>query len=211
MPVKKLRLNAAEARQTSSHLTHLCAEGVALGIDSEMPAPEVEARRLEITQYDLGILCDRPPLNPIYVLPLSIVARTSTVVEDCLIEVPWEDGAITLPYLREREGFYKIGSVSYPTREVLNDYFDPPFTMNRGAILRGVILAYGCQQIPEEARERNVSVRFTVIDTLGREATAEIRCVLERSATARSSALPQRNTSEVPAQNDSTGGPFLNS
>jgi hypothetical protein len=97
------------------------------------------------------------------------------VVEDYSFESSWGDYIELAAYLVERNGQYKLGTLSYLTREVLNDSFDEPLAMCPGAILQGVILAYGCVPIPKELAGRLVPVRFTLVDTLGRESEGEIR------------------------------------
>jgi hypothetical protein len=169
MPIRKLRLNAAEARQTSSFISQLCAEGVDLGADSEILAVADEVCPLEITQgRDVGVVCEVPPLNVAVAIPICIVARRRVIVKDYDIELPW--GPVDLPYLRERDGHYCFGRLRYPSREVLNDHFDNAFSMRPGAIREGVIVGYSCEPIPEDVKGEVVPVQFTIVDTLGREA-----------------------------------------
>jgi hypothetical protein len=56
---------------------------------------------------------------------------------------------------------------------VLNDTFDNPVPMSRGAILEGTILAYGCERIPEAIRRGIAPVQVMFVDTVGREAQGE--------------------------------------
>jgi hypothetical protein len=94
MPIRKLRLNAAEARQTSSFINQLCAEGVDLGADREILAVVDEVCPLEITQgRDVGVVCEVPPLNVAVAIPICIVARRRVIVKDYYIELPW--GSVT--------------------------------------------------------------------------------------------------------------------
>jgi hypothetical protein len=53
--------------------------------------------------------------------------------------------------------------------------------MNRGAILQGLILAYGCVPIPEDIGRGTITMKITLIDTLRRETTAEVNLLLERT------------------------------
>ena len=82
----------------------------------------------------------------------------------------------------ERSGRYQLGSVNLRVQDVLNDSFDNPFPMSRGAILKGTILAYGCEPIPGEIGRGIVPVEITLVDTLGREAQGEITLGVERRA-----------------------------
>jgi hypothetical protein len=180
MPIKKNRLSAAEARQTSSYINQLCAEGVDQGADSEILAVAEEACPLEITQgRDVGVVCDVPPLNVAVAIPICIVAGYRVIVQDYYIKLPW--GSVDLPCLRESDGHYHFERLRYPSREVLNHHFDDPFSLSRGALLEGVILGYGCDPIPDDARGEVVPVEFTIVDTLGREARGEILLSVERS------------------------------
>jgi len=198
MPIKKLRLNAAEARQTSSYINQLCAEGVDLGADSEILVVADEICPLKITQgRDVGIVCDVPPLNVAIAIPICIVAGYHAIVQDYYIELPW--GSVDLPCLREFDGHHHFGRLRYPSREVLNHHFDDPLSLNRGAILEGVILGYSCEPIPEDARGKVVPVEFTIVDTLGREARGEILLSVERSVKTDSAAAEVRTWPFVPA------------
>jgi hypothetical protein len=195
MPIRKTHLSAAESRESSSYLRQLRCEGLDLGEDAEISAWEETARLLITPGRDFGIICDYPVGNTAYAIPIRIVAWERTVPEHCWIESAWDDQTIELPYLTECRGRYRFGSLSYLTSEVLNDRFDKPFTMNRGDILEGVILAYGCVAIPEKARGGNAPVQVTLVDTLGREARGEIRLAVECSPNrdrAVSSAMPLR-------------------
>jgi hypothetical protein len=156
-------------------------EGLDLGEDVEIPAWEETARLVIRPGRDFGIIGDYPVGNTLYAIPLRFVAWERIVLEHCWIESAWDDQTIVLPYLPECGGRYRLGSLSYLTSEVLNDHFDKPFTMNRGDILEGMLLAYGCVAIPENARGGNASVQVTLVDTLGREARGEIRLAVECS------------------------------
>ena len=85
-------------------------------------------------------------------------------MEHCYIKSAWDDQTIEFPYLVERGGRYQFGSVNLLVQEVLNDSFDNPCPMSRGAILEGMILAYGCERIPEEIRGGIVPVEVTLVD-----------------------------------------------
>jgi len=201
MPIKKLRLNAEEARQTSSYIKQLCAEGVDLGADSEILAVADEICPLEITRgRDVGVLCDVSPLNVGVAIPICIVAKSPVIVRDYYIELPW--GSVEMPCLRELDGHFHFERLRYPSWEVLNDRFDDPLSLRRGAMLEGVILGYSCEPIPEDARGKVAPVEFTIVDTLGREVRGEILLSVERSAKTDSAAAGARTWPSIPA-NDS--------
>ena len=185
MPSTRIRQSAEESNKSRSYLNQLCAEGLDICMEGETPAAWEDACPLEITQgKGLGVVCDFPPVNALYVLPLRIVSRAQTIVENCYIDSDWDGQTIEFPYLVERSGRYQLGSVNLLAQEVLNDSFDSPFPMSRGAILEGMILAYGCERIPDEIRRGTVPVQVTLVDTLGREARGEIRLGVERTAKA---------------------------
>ena len=60
----------------------------------------------------LGIVCDFPPINTLYVLPLRIVCLERTIMESYYIKSAWDEQSIEFPYLVERRGRYQLGSVN---------------------------------------------------------------------------------------------------
>lgn len=177
MPIRKTRLSAAELEENRCYLRQLYAEG----IDVEIPEARQVSSPLEITRgTGIGEIFDLAVGNTAYVIPLCIVARSRVIVMDYHIQSAWDD-QIELPYLSERNGRYEFGRQTYMSEEVLNDRFEIPLTLNRGSIIQGLILAYGCQPIPEEVRNGAVPVQFTLTDTLHRSIQTDIGLVLERS------------------------------
>jgi hypothetical protein len=185
MRMMNIRQSAVESNQSRSYLNQLCSEGLDIGMEGETPRAREDVCPVEITQgKDLAIVCDFPPINTLYLLPLRVVCLERTIVENCYIKATWDDQSIEFPYLVEDRGRYHLGSINLRVQDVLNDTFDNPFPMSRGAILEGMILAYGCEPIPEEVRRGIVPVEVTLVDTLGREARGEIRLEVERTAKA---------------------------
>jgi hypothetical protein len=96
------------------------------------------------------------------------------IVPDYEISSEWDEGSIDLPYLRETRGRYKFGPLDYAVTEVLNDELERGLRFNfRGDMVEGVIIAYGCEAIPETCHGA-VSVRVTLMDTLERTVQSEI-------------------------------------
>jgi hypothetical protein len=175
MPIRKNRLNADEKEQYLSYLKQLHAEGVAISIPEDLP----ERCPLEISQGRcIGGICDLPGFNTLYAIPLRLIARSPAILLDHRIQSLWDD-SIEFPFLSERNKRYYFGSLSYLSSEVLNDHFDEPFSLSRGAIVDGVIIAYGCVPVPEEFAGRSVPVQITLTDTLNREIRSEITLTVE--------------------------------
>lgn len=94
------------------------------------------------------------------------------------ISSEWDEGSIELPYLHETRGRYKFGPLDYAVEEVLNDQLERGLRFNfRGDMVDGVIIAYGCEPIPE-AYHRPVPVRVTLIDSLERSVQKEIELLI---------------------------------
>jgi hypothetical protein len=193
MPIRKTHLSAAESRETLACLNQLRCEGLDLGEDSGIFASWKENSPLVITPgRDFGVICDYPVRNTVYAIPLHVVARERTIIEHCWVESGWDDQTIAFPFLIESGGRYQLGSLSYRTCDVLNDHFDQPFTMSRGDFLEGIILAYGCEAIPEKVRGANALVQVTLADTLGREARSQLSLAVECSPNMEQTGLPPR-------------------
>jgi hypothetical protein len=199
MPIRKTHLSAARIEEYRSYLKQLYAEG----IDVEIPAEWQESCPLEITRGSgTAAVFDLPVDNTAFIMPVCFVARSHVIVVDHDIRCSWDD-QIELPYIRECGGRYKFGPQTYLTSEVLNGRLEKPFNLNRGSIVEGLILAYGCQPIPEEVRSRMVSVQLTLTDTLGREIRSEIGLVVESAAKREDTVLPSRTEVHVSAENTS--------
>jgi len=80
---------------------------------------------------------------------------------------------------------------------VFNDILQSNRAMKRAAILEGTIVGYGCEPIPAREGSATVPVQLTLVDTLGREITAEIHCSVEHKTKDERAAL-QATKSRVP-------------
>jgi hypothetical protein len=162
-------------------LEQLRSEGLDLGEGSDSFESWEDPCVFEIARSDrYAIISDFPPMNFAIAVPLRIIAHQQTTLEDCLIEVPWDE-SVHIASLRERHGSYHLGPFTYPAAEVLNDYFEISSTLSRGRTLEGVI-AYGCVPIPDDIRSGFVPVRVTVADDLDREVSVNVRLMVRRAS-----------------------------
>jgi hypothetical protein len=176
MPIRKIHQSKLEATRTSFHLNQLLSEGIDIGMDPE-PGATPEACPLKVSNSDIGEIYALPNDNTIYCLPLRIVPHACSILDDCHIRSAWDPFSIELPHLTERNGRYHHGPVNLRTNEVLNDIFGE--RLHRGAIREGMILACGFMPVPDEVGDTKVSVEITLVDTLERKITAEIRCLVK--------------------------------
>jgi hypothetical protein len=58
-------------------------------------------------------------------------------------------------------------------KELLNDLFDEPLPMTKGTVRQGILLGVGDEKLPDHVRSFDVSLEF--VDSLDRQATANIR------------------------------------
>ena len=182
MPTSKKRLTAAEAKMAQRSLTQLRSEGFDFGPDADVSIAEEERCPLEITEgRGIGMATDLGSDMAAYALPLRLVARSPVTIEECCVAAPWDEVTGSLPYLKETGGRYRLGSLSYPVGEVLNDHFDQPYSMQTGATLEGVLLAEGLEPIPDHVVGGVVSLRVTFVDTFQREATKTMSVPMRRS------------------------------
>ena len=171
MPIRIRRLGQMEEAEYRRCLREMQAEGIDVDISDgwQEPCP------LKITQGSQpGTVCDLGGGNTGYAIWVRVVSQRRVIVPDYEISSEWDEGSIDLPYLRETRGRYKFGTLDYAVTEVLNDQLERGLRFNfRGDMVEGVIIAYGCQAIPETYHGA-VSVRVTLIDTLERTAQTEI-------------------------------------
>ena len=176
MPIRKIRQSKLEAKRTSFYLNQLLSEGIPTGMGPE-PGAMPEACPLKVTNPDIGEIYALPNDNTVYCLPLRIVPHACSILDDCQIRSPWDPFSIELPHLTERDGRYHHGPVNLRTNEVLNDIFGK--RLIRGVIREGMIVACGFMPVPEEVGDTMVLVEITLVDTLERDITAEIRCLVK--------------------------------
>jgi hypothetical protein len=159
----------------SGNRSFCCAQaGVDLN-NVEVPLAGEEDCPLRIDQANsFGIAGRLSVADVAYAIPLRMVAQERVVIADYSIVSRWDPQTIELPHLVDHRGYYKFGRLPcYRTSDVLNDRFENGFAMKRGAVLEGVMLAYGCVPIPQEIAEP--IIQFMLRDTLGRESHAYIR------------------------------------
>jgi predicted Zn-dependent protease with MMP-like domain len=167
---------SVKARQTASYLNQLLAEGVDLGVDVELPATEQEACPLQLTQgkYN-GILVARHYCNYECSVPLRVFAVRRTIIKECRIELPWDRYTCELTDMPKYRGDYYVGHTSFPASQVLNERFaTPPFVIRGGSKLEGILLAAGCERVPQKQRKGLVAVKITLVDIEDREVRTEI-------------------------------------
>jgi hypothetical protein len=175
MPTRKLRLSRAEQAESYIRLKQLQAEG----IDVDIPDEWQEPCPLKITRgRQPGIVCDLGGGNTGYDIWLRVVSQCRVIVPEYEISSEWDEGSIDLPYLQETRGRYKFGPLDYAVTEVLNDQLERGLRFNfRGDMVEGVIIAYGCEAIPETCHGA-VSVRVTLMDVLERTVQTEIELLV---------------------------------
>jgi hypothetical protein len=182
MPTSKKRQTAADAQLAQVRLTQLRAEGFDFGPDAEAQA---ELCPLEITEgRDFGIATDLGFGVAAYALSICLVARSPVTLEECYVAAPWDECfSGPLPFLKEARGKYWLGHLSYPIGAVLNDYFEKPYRMRRGATLEGMLLATGDEPIPNNVIGGVVPLHVMFVDNLKREVTKTIPVSVRRPST----------------------------
>lgn len=125
---------------------------------------------------------DLPPLDAAFRLPVRIIARQSITIDDCQITSPWDGPIRILDLPRPKQnGYYHLGTLSCRPEDFLNDKIGNQFTLSRGSIMEGVVLASGFP-IPREMKGGVVKLRITLTDCLQREAWADINAVVRRNS-----------------------------
>ncbi|HEX6505809.1 MAG TPA: hypothetical protein VF011_21410 [Terriglobales bacterium] len=175
MSSRKLRLSRAQQKEAYARLRQLQGEG----IDVDIPDEWQEVCPLSITPgRQPGIVCDLGGGNTGYAIWVRIVSQCRVIVPGHEISSEWDEGSIELPDLHETRGRYKFGPLDYAVKEVLNDQLERGLRFNfRGDMVEGVIIAYGCEPIPETYHGL-VPVRVTLIDSLERSVQKEIELLI---------------------------------
>jgi hypothetical protein len=122
------------------------------------------------------------PLDAAFSVPVRIIARQSITVDDCQITSPW-DGSIRILDLPKpkQDACYRLGTLSCRAEDFLNDKIGNQFTLRRGSIMEGVVLASGFP-IPREMKGGVVNLRITLTDCFHRETWADINAVVRRNS-----------------------------
>jgi hypothetical protein len=207
MPIRIRRLGQMEEAEYRRCLREMQAEGIDVDISDgwQEPCP------LKITQgRQPGTVCDLGGGNTGYAVWVRVVSQCRVIVPDYEISSEWDEGSIDLPYLRETRGRYKFGSLDYAVTEVLNDQLERGLRFNfRGDMVEGVIIAYGCQAVPETYHGA-VSVRVTLIDALERTAQTEIQLLVGRRVSKRvQSPVRSGGRLYIPDELENTNPPTL--
>jgi hypothetical protein len=134
------------------------------------------------------------------------------IVPEYEVASAWDEGSIELPYLQETCGRYKFGQLDYAVTEVLNDQLEEGLRFNfRGDMIEGVIIAYGCEAIPE-GYHGVVPVCVTLIDSLERRVQKEIGLLVAELRVGQDNG-PVRPSAElhIPGERENTDSPTDNS
>lgn len=179
MRFKRSRRSAAELEKALRILQQLCAWGFNLGEDAQIADLdwELEPCPVDIALgTEVGAVWNNGPTNLIYALPIVLTARQRVTLVDVIIVSPWDACSIgiVVPKFDKHCTFHRYGPASYRQADILNNRFLKPFTLSRGHLCEGVILAEGCVPVPAEFTARNVPLNVTVVDTLERVAQAEV-------------------------------------
>jgi hypothetical protein len=207
MPMRKLRFSRAEQAESYDRLMHLQAEG----IDVDIPDEWQEPCPLKITRgRQPSMVCDLGGGNSVYAIWLRIVSQRRVIVPEYEIGSEWDPVSIELPYLKETDGRYKFGPVDYAVTDVLNDELERGLRFNfRGDMVEGVIIAYGCEAIPQMCHGA-VSVRVTLMDTLERTVQSEIALLVGERVSKRDQCYARPGSGlYIPDERENTNPPTL--
>jgi hypothetical protein len=207
MPNRIRRPGQMEEAEYRRCLREMQAEGIDVDISDgwQEPCP------LKITQgRQPSLVCDLGGNNSAFAVWVRVVSQCRVIVPDYEISSEWDEGSIDLPYLRETRGRYKFGTLDYAVTEVLNDQLERGLRFNfRGDMVEGVIIAYGCQAVPETYHGA-VSVRVTLIDALERTAQTEIQLLVGRRVSKRvQSPVRSGGRLYIPDELENTNPPTL--
>ena len=195
--MKRNRKTVNQPREASLYLPQLLADGIANGEDLDLPAVGQEPLPIQITQTGGGVIRRTSSGNPIYEIPVRIIAAGQIRITDYSFATSFDPQTIELPFLRERREYYRFAGRQYRARDIVNDYFDGTAALKRNAVLEGVILAYGCEDVPPEIASETIGLQLTIEDVLGRECEANL---LLRVLDQRPAGNPELATDQLPAE-----------
>jgi hypothetical protein len=207
MPIRTRQLGQMGEAEYHRCLREMQAEG----IDVDIPDRWQEPCPLKITRgRQPGMVCDLGGGNTGYAIWLRVVSRCRVIVPEYEISSEWDEGSIDLPYLHETRGRYKFGLLDYAVADVLNDQLERGLRFNfRGDMVEGVIIAYGCEAIPETCHG-TVSVRVTLMDTLERTVQTEIELLVgERVSKRDQNPVRPGGGLYIPDERENTNPPTL--
>jgi hypothetical protein len=200
MPYKSRSTKTKEAR----YLT--CLEELrAGGCDVEMPCESLQ----QVCDLDIlvggrlsSLAVESPTGGVHYAIWTRIVARRAgPILLDCQIETPWDD-QIILQSFQEKGPIYRLGSLRYPAKEVLNDKIENHLRFNyRGALVEGVILFPGLRPIPASCLDGiSVPFKLTFLNQFEEEMSVESELLVERRAKPKSVETRRRSGLYEPAR-----------
>jgi len=169
MPIRRVRLSAAECLKYCQVGQQLRSEGVELGSDfcecSNASPLEISDRFGPGDVFFVNNYCSG------YAVRVHLLATSRVSIEHCVLQSKWHPH-IQLGYAKGP--LFMVGKMSYPPREVLNEKLESPWSLQRGAVVEGLILGYGYGTCPLETTSGLESVQITLTDSLGRESCASL-------------------------------------
>jgi hypothetical protein len=174
------------------------------GCDIEMPCESLQ----HICDLDIlvggrlsSLAVESPTGGVHYAIWTRIVARRAgPILLDCQIETPW-DKQIILQSFQGKGPIYRLGSLQYPAKEVLNDKIENYLRFNfRGALVEGVILFPGLRPIPASYLDGiSVPFKLTFLDQFEEEISVESELLVERRAKSKSGEARRKSGLYEPA------------
>lgn len=109
---------------------------------------------------------------------VHLLATSRVYIDFCGLRSQWHPEI----ELAQLEGpLFRMGAMTYHPNEVLNEKLERPWSLQRGAVVEGLILGYGTGPLPPEISGR-ASVQITFTDTLGQESSASLPVVVNQPA-----------------------------
>jgi hypothetical protein len=172
MAIKRNRLTAVQKRQNGLYMRQLLADGIASGEELDLAAVGQEPSALEITQGGSGTIRQFSSGDPVYEIPIRLIAAERISIADYSLITSFDPQTIELPFLTERRGYYTFAGRQYLAGDILNDYLEGTSVLKQGEVYQGIILAFGCVEVPPNMRSGMVRLQLTFKDGLGRECEA---------------------------------------
>jgi len=114
-----------------------------------------------------------------YAIRVHLLATSRVYIDHCVLQSKWHPD-IELVYL---EGpLYRMGNMTYHPSEVLNEKLQKPWSLQRGAVVEGLVLGYGGGPLPAGVTSGLESVQITFTDTLGRESRESLPVFVDQPA-----------------------------
>src|ERR1022692_3014377 len=186
MPIPKLRLSQAEAREYRTRLLRLKEMGIEVGCDGDfLQEPERFRQRLKLEQVNevLAKIYDLPGSGTIVVVhaKLTVVTR-KVLITDFEMTVSWDELPLSLDD-PERTAFYRdVTAGLYPLPlMVLNRWLTGESALCHSQ-REGVIIASGQRSVPSEYHDHTQqTVKLYLWDELDNELPFTFRARVDRS------------------------------